>query len=147
MRYQIAGEWKSEPIMAQSTVESTLQRPHDVILGIRLHLKSQLLRLSSNFKFRNSNSNSVERLALPQWQSPLMSLPWEVRDMIWRYLLGGMILHLWTEKHQSKHLKGSLCRARDPDCRLRCRDWLEKKGTEQWPRIGVVGYLLSCRQM
>ncbi|KAL5329491.1 hypothetical protein ACEPPN_003005 [Leptodophora sp. 'Broadleaf-Isolate-01'] len=89
---------------------------------------------------------TLEHPGVVQLNSPLLSLPREVRDMIWKRLMGGMFIHLWLDENDGKTLKGSFCWAEDENCRLRCRAWLQKKGKAKWPTIGVYGFILACAQ-
>ncbi|KAJ5046804.1 uncharacterized protein L3040_004029 [Drepanopeziza brunnea f. sp. 'multigermtubi'] len=135
--------------MAQERLKSVIKGSKDKILGIGLTSISRLFS-SGESKARHLTNVDVPAFEHPpavQWQSPLLTLPREIRDMIWRELLGGMLLHLWMEESEPDRLQGALCRASDVACRLKCRDWLEKPGVEQWPKIGVMGCLTSCLQM
>ncbi|KAH7305731.1 hypothetical protein BKA65DRAFT_485907 [Rhexocercosporidium sp. MPI-PUGE-AT-0058] len=89
---------------------------------------------------------NLEHPGFVQLNSPLLSLPREVRDMIWKSLMGGMIIHLWIDENDWKKLRGSCCWAEDENCRLRCQAWLQKKGKAKWPTIGVYGLILACAQ-
>lgn len=89
---------------------------------------------------------TLEHPGSVQLNSPLLSLPGEVRDMVWKNLMGGMIIHLWIDEADGKKLKGSYCWAEDKNCRLRCRAWLQKKGKVKWPTIGAYGFILACAQ-
>ncbi|KAK6581606.1 hypothetical protein PZA11_006297 [Diplocarpon coronariae] len=130
--------------MAQEKLKVVFRVSKARILATRLPLISNFLCAGDS---RCVDTTPVARPAAPQRQSPLLSLPREIRDMIWREVLGGMILHLWTDDAEPSRLRGLRCRAGDVACRLRCRAWLERPGAEQWPRIGVVGFLSSCLQM
>lgn len=80
-----------------------------------------------------------------KWEeSQLLSLPWEVRQMIWREVAGGMMIHWFIE---DRKLRGMRCRAGNPNCLLRCKVWLPKSKKNPWPTIGLSGLLLSCRLM
>ncbi|KAK2627393.1 hypothetical protein QTJ16_003359 [Diplocarpon rosae] len=122
------------------------QEKFKAVLGIsKARIFVTRLPFVSNFLFsgdsRCLDANPVARPAAPQWQSPLLSLPREIREMIWKELLGGMIIHLGTDDAEPRKPKGFLCKAGDVACRLRCRDWIEKDGKQPWPSIGVVGFL------
>ncbi|KAK0123749.1 hypothetical protein ONS95_008756 [Cadophora gregata] len=108
-----------------------------------------LLRSATKSRIFGHQSRDMTTLEHPgsvQLHSPLLSLPREVRNMIWRHLMGGMIIHLWIDEDYGKKLRGSYCWAEDENCRLRCRAWLQKKGTIKWPTIGVWGFAMCCAQ-
>ena len=89
---------------------------------------------------------TLEHPGCVQLNSALLSLPREVRDIIWRNLMGSMIIHLWIDESNGKKLRGSFCRAEDEYCRLRCRAWLQKTENAKWPTLGVYGFVLACTQ-
>jgi len=74
--------------------------------------------------------------------SLLLSLPREIRDVIWEYAIGDMQIHWWTE---DRKLRGMVCRSEESHCQSGCRAWIQKKGDNPWPVIGVIGMLLSCK--
>jgi hypothetical protein len=75
-------------------------------------------------------------------QSPLLGLPREIRDMIWRYVVGGKQIH-W--RIEARKLTGKVCWSENELCYSQCLAWLWK-GPGPQPVIGVMGVLLSCRQ-
>jgi hypothetical protein len=80
-----------------------------------------------------------------KWEeSQLLSLPWEVRQMIWKEAAGGMIIHWFIE---DRKLRGMRCRSGNLNCQLRCKVWLPKSKKDPWPIIGLSGLLFSCRLM
>ncbi|KAL2075074.1 hypothetical protein VTL71DRAFT_16 [Oculimacula yallundae] len=107
---------------------------------------SKLLKKFRTYSNQSKKITKYEPIGMVQLHSPLLCLPREVRDMIWKELMTGMFIHLWIDENYGHKLKGSFCRAEKDDCRHRCRDWLEKKGDMKWPMIGVLGVLLSCVQ-
>ncbi|PVH74618.1 hypothetical protein DL98DRAFT_593948 [Cadophora sp. DSE1049] len=112
-------------------------------------LISHFLRSTAKLRIFRHQSRDMTTLEHPgsvQLNSPLLSLPREVRDMVWKNLMGGMIIHLWIDENDGKKLRGSYCWAEEENCRLRCRAWLQKKGRVKWPTIGVYGLILSCSQ-
>ena len=87
----------------------------------------------------------TRNLAASSWEkSPLLRLPWEVRNMIWKEAAGGMMIH-WSI--EDRRLRGMRCRSNNPNCLLRCSDWLQKSSQTPWPTMGIIGMLLSCRQV
>jgi len=86
---------------------------------------------------------SRDLAASSKWEeSQLLSLPWEVRQMIWKEAVGGMLIH-WFIK--DRKLRGMRCRSGNPNCQLRCKVWLCKSKKDPWPTIGLIGLLFSCR--
>jgi hypothetical protein len=86
---------------------------------------------------------SLEKIETVQL-SRLLDLPREVRDVIWECAAGKMQVHWWIEKRK---LRGMVCRSEEENCQSRCMYWIQKKGADPWPVIGVMGMLVSCRQM
>lgn len=92
---------------------------------------------------RRGRRLTLERIARIS-PSPLLSLPREVRDVIWEYAVGDMQIHWWIE---DRKLRGMVCRSEEINCQSGCRAWIQKKGEDPWPVIGVMGMLLTCKQM
>ncbi len=91
-------------------------------------------------KRRRISLGRVEKIHL----STLLDLPREVRDVIWGYAVGNMQVH-W--RIQDRKLRGMVCRSNEENCQSRCMFWIQTKGQDPSPVIGVMGMLLSCRQM
>jgi hypothetical protein len=70
----------------------------------------------------------------------LLSLPREVRDIIWKEVLEDMVVHLWA--YDGK-FGGAKCQSNDPTCLAKCMRRLQECNG----RCGFMGLLSSCRQM
>ncbi|KAH7336257.1 hypothetical protein BKA65DRAFT_506003 [Rhexocercosporidium sp. MPI-PUGE-AT-0058] len=78
----------------------------------------------------------------------LLQLPRELRDIIWREVVAGKVVH-WIVV--DRKLVGFPCRANDPASlagsgHLKCWSRVEVEN-EEIPRIGVLGLVSSCRQI
>ncbi|KAH6663718.1 hypothetical protein B0J14DRAFT_608941 [Halenospora varia] len=77
-------------------------------------------------------------------KSPLLCLPQEIKDMIMEYVTGGMVIHWWIEERK---LRGARCLIEGQTCQQNCRHYMKNYGPNPWPIMGLLGMLLSCRQM
>lgn len=86
-------------------------------------------------------------VAQPQCQ--LLSLPREIRDIIFKEAAGGMQIHLWKSPYRAtkQEMFAAACLAGPEGCRGKCE--FSKAAKNNWPRpiFGVMGILMSCRQM
>ncbi|KAF4628387.1 hypothetical protein G7Y89_g9766 [Cudoniella acicularis] len=77
-------------------------------------------------------------------ESVLLSLPREIRDIIFEYVAGGMVIHFWIKERK---LNGH--RSVATKDLFRADLGLSSPSKICWisPTIGVMGMLLSCRQV
>jgi hypothetical protein len=104
-------------------------------------------------KRRRGRRVSMEKLDVPSL-SPLLGLPREIRDVIWEYVVGNMQVHWYTE---DRRLTGNRCWSEETHCQQECLSWADrpiypplKSGIVKAisrPKFGVMGALMSCRQM
>lgn len=64
--------------------------------------------------------------------------------MIMEYVTGGMVIHWWIEERK---LRGARCLIEGQTCQQNCRHYMKNYGPNPWPIMGLLGMLLSCRQM
>jgi hypothetical protein len=97
--------------------------------------------ICSRFKRRRALSTAGRAKASDD-TCRLLMLPREVRDMIWRELMEGMLIHFWT-------YRGKLAAGKSYElCFTSCRGDYKVHSTEiQKQSFGLMGCLMSCNQM
>lgn len=70
----------------------------------------------------------------------ILALPREVRDMIWKEAMGGMVIHLWISRGK---FRGGIIHSNDVERDVNCR-----RGNPQCePSCSILGILQSCKQV
>lgn len=104
------------------------------------------------------SSTSRKRHMPPATVTGLLSLPPEVRNMIWNHVFSDHGVHLWVEYRRLRGFKCNVTRPTTRDCFASCwahdeetdNPWTEHRSNRITPKIHgiqVLGALCSCRQM